>query len=311
MKRLRIEPEDDYRARKKPRIYDLNDENAEPKPFDIQLSILFDERAGREVDIDDVVNFQSVTIMGTLKNYEEIFEKLVESKVLSSLTFYGVFPHKQEVHMVHRLMNLPTIKTLNFINFNFGHDFDADILKSLCDNTTITELNFYWGTTATRSEQIAEIIRKNTTLQFLGLGANEFYDEHIDPLLSALPFNNTLRALDLSRNFLTDNVMSRLDDALATNTSLVSLSLNVKSMKDFRYVFIQECQRNEVLQFFQRWPLDLEGYPIQKTRQRTENVLSTFFLCCNHVDVPEDVYKLVCKFWGNVIKTKLFDSHYL
>lgn len=253
----------------------------------------------REVEIYDPKVHTSIGLEKPTLVVSEFLTELQKATRLTMLRLDTFQPSDYDWRQIVKLIQLPRLKNLMLIGLRQRFPFDERTLEALRDNTSIVDLDLNCNYLAENQTPLVDIIEKNTTITDLHLVNNGFHDEDAFRIAKALESNRGLARLKLNGNFLSDASLDYFERSLARNTSLTDIALG-------RSTDVKECKRNRVLQRFHQWPLELTNWP---GKGWVVELVLTFLLCCSHVETPEDICRVICQSWGNIIKTKRFDRY--
>ena len=203
------------------------------------------------------------------KKYNDMLEELKQNSSITSLNLrnYGncdmynrIISHINlnvidDIIYVSKFITDLKLKRDGLVNFrDYYNGYYYNICDRLCENTTITSLDFSYN--YIRSiKGFREKKKKNSTITYLDLSGNCI--QSLNTFFKGLSYNSTLTELDLSHNKISRIKISK-DYILKNNSSLISLNLSYNEINDGDLFYIAEyLKHNSSLSY-----LNLEGNSI-------------------------------------------------
>lgn len=197
--------------------------------------------------LDGLKQNSSITSLN-LKNYSECD---MYGRIISHINLNVI----DDIIYVSKFITELKLKRDGLVNFrDYYNGYYYNIYDRLCENTTITSLDF--SDNYIRSiKGFRETLKENSTITYLNLSNNCI--QSLNTFFKGLSYNSTLTELDLSHNEISRIKISK-DYILKNNSSLTSLNLSYNEINDGDLFYIAEyLKHNSSLSY-----LNLEGNSI-------------------------------------------------
>ena len=132
--------------------------------------------------------------------------------------------------LVELVINNHTVTSLDLRCTDIKPDHLKELCTALSSNISIKSFLISGNHLAKSMDSIAELIKKNSHIQFLDLNRTQIGDAGALKLIRALMYNSSLQSIDLTATLLTDESGVPLAKILENHSSLTSVGLSHNSL---------------------------------------------------------------------------------